>query len=230
MIIGGAVFLVMFLFFYFLYPMAFDYQSQNKKTFYKLEKEIEKLEQNIKQLKFEIAQTSRKIKVEEKKRSVLAKQFKEVDQVVSQLDAIQFNLQKWVQLLNFIADTTNITGLKFTKLQNTIYVTTKAKPKEAKGGIEAKLAKIRKKLKKKIKKKIKKVEVKVVKKLNGELPISHFLVKRLEMNITGSGPYKNLVDFVYNFEKLPDLVKVKEFSMDMNRTFTVGVEVYGFKK
>jgi|GEM_PF-2601139 len=232
MIIGGSVVGLIILFAYFLYPMAIDYLTQNKNSLEKLKGDVVKLNQDIKQLNRDIIVTSRKIKQEQKNYSKLVKQLKEVDQAVSQLNRLQFDLErlkKWLQLTQFIADATSATGLKFTSFYNIVYLPPKKKKEDSKG-LKGKLAKIKKQVEKKAKKVAKNAKVKMEKTLEGKISPNNFLKKRLEMNLTGAGPYKNVVDFLHYLETQPALVQIKGFSMDKNRTFTIQVEVYGFEK
>jgi hypothetical protein len=228
-VIGGIVAGIIFFYGYFLYPMVIDYKDQNIKRYEKLTGEVRDIEKNITSIKQEIAATQRKIKIKKQVEWVLRTQRGHVKGLADQLEPLQFTIEKWVEYLNFIADTTQATGLKFERLTNVIYLPPPEKNQSEEEGKLAKLKKKAKKLAKKARKIAKKAEV-AVKKATVGLSGNEFLFKRMDLNLTGSGPYKNVVDFVYNLEKRKDLVKVKGFSMDTNKTFHIQVEVYGFRR
>ncbi|MRJ07234.1 MAG: hypothetical protein C6I01_06920 [Epsilonproteobacteria bacterium] len=227
MIIGGAVALIIFLFGYFVFPAVMDYKDQNYKRFTKYTNEVSQLRKDIREIKGKIAEVKRKIAQDKKEKVVLERTLNKVEELTSALSPLQFNIEKWIEFLSYIADTTKTTGLKFARLSNVIYAVNQEK-KEPKGE-ESKIKKEIKKLRKKMKKNIKKVKI-AVEDATGARFQQKFLVPRMDLNLTGGGPYKNVVDFIYNLEKRVDLVRVKGFSMDQNKTFQIQLEVYGFKK
>jgi cell division protein FtsB len=227
MIIGGAVALIIFLFGYFVFPAVGDYKEENFNRYTKLTQDVQKLERDIREIKRKIVEVKRKIEQDKKEKVVLEKTLNRIEELTTSLSPLQFNIQKWIEFLSYIADTTKTTGLKFARLSNVIYAVTPEK--KGKKGEKSKINKEISKLRKKMKKNIKKVKI-AVEDATGARFSQKFLVPRMDLNLTGGGPYKNVVDFIYNLEKRVDLVRVKGFSMDQNKTFQIQLEVYGFKK
>jgi len=63
-----------------------------------------------------------------------------------------------------------------------------------------------------------------------ELNASDLIVQHLTIDVKLKGRYKNFIHYIYQYEKLKDLIRVSKMNINSNDTYEVKLNIYGYKK
>jgi len=184
-VLVGIVFLIGFIFFYYLYPLADNYHKRNLNEFNNVSNNLKREIKNLNGLKKEYSDLTNEFKRKTNELVSLKKESTFYSQLVSVLDFATFNRYKWANFVKNMINDANNEGLK-----------------------------------------VKIIENKIIKENNS----SSNIVKNMVISMKVEGGYKNFIHYIYQYEKLKDLVRVGEMSMDANGSYGLEIDIYGYRK
>jgi len=56
------------------------------------------------------------------------------------------------------------------------------------------------------------------------------IVKNMIIDMKVKGSYKNFIHYLYQYEKLKDLIRIEKMVMDSNDSYEIEIDIYGYKK
>jgi len=182
----GIVLLVGFLFIYYLYPIATNYQKTNIQRFNNIKRDLRNEISALNSLKKDNERLINNLKIETNKLISFKKQESFYSQLVSVLDFATFNRYKWANFIKNIINDANNEGLKVISIDNKI------------------------------------------------IPIdnnsSKKIVKYLIIDMEVKGRYKNFIHYIYQYEKLKDLIRIEKMGINSDDTYKVEINVYGYRQ
>jgi Tfp pilus assembly protein PilO len=116
-----AVFLIGFVIYYFLYPLAAEYKTKQEKKYSSLSTQYQVAKTSIRVLEARISLLNKKIKEKQSKVATLKKQKMFYTELANLLDFAEFDQYKWANLIRETVTDAKNKGMEVTKVENQIY-------------------------------------------------------------------------------------------------------------
>jgi Tfp pilus assembly protein PilO len=116
-----AVFLIGFVIYYFLYPLAAEYKTKQEKKYSSLSTQYQVAKTSIRVLEARISLLNKKIKEKQSKVATLKKQKMFYTELANLLDFAEFDQYKWANLVRETVTDAKNKGMEVTKVENQIY-------------------------------------------------------------------------------------------------------------
>ena len=116
-----AVFLIGFVIYYFLYPLASEYKQKQEKKYLSLLDQYQRAQTSIRVLQTRISVLNKQIKQKQNRLATLNKQKMFYTELANLLDFAEFDQYKWANLVKETVTDAKNKGMEVKKVENEIY-------------------------------------------------------------------------------------------------------------